>query len=156
MGNENFFDKVINFLKNNKENQNDFFLCNFFKTPKIGLNNIGPTCLNAVLQCFSQTTILTEYFLNKKNEELIFKGKFKNDSNKQRLSISYYNVLRNLWPSDGFSHVKYFEPKEFKQVLENLIELQPELIDAKIIIIFFLEQIHQEINLKLSEMDNQN
>ena len=120
------------------------------KTPEIGLANIGSTCyMNATLQCFSQTAPFTDYFLNPKNKELIIKGKFETNDNKPRLSAAYYEVVQNLWPLNKSSNAKYFSPNKFKIVLGILNELfkKMEASDAKDMIVFFLEQIHKEINL---------
>jgi ubiquitin C-terminal hydrolase len=116
------------------------------KPPLKGLQNIGSTCyMNATLQCFSQTWPLTEYFLNPSHENLIKNGLF-NNNNGLRLANSYYTVVSNLWKIDG---KKAFEPKDFKFVLGKLNPLfeKMEVSDAKDMIIFFLEQIHKEINL---------
>ena len=116
----------------------------------IGLQNIGSTCyMNATLQCFSQTAPFTEYFLNPKNKDIILKGKF-NDAKNLRLAKAYYEVVINLWKkSFDPNYQKYYEPKNFKFVLGSLNELfkKMEASDAKDMIVFFLEQIHKEINL---------
>ena len=135
-------------------------LSNFTKTPEIGLANIGSTCyMNATLQCFSQTAPFTEYFLDPNHKDIIIKGKFVTDPNKPRLSEAYYEVVQNLWPLNNLSNAKYFEPRRFKLVLGTLNELfkKMEASDAKDMIVFFLEQIHKEINLiKPPEMNDQN
>jgi ubiquitin C-terminal hydrolase len=125
-------------------------LSKFKKTPGIGLANIGSTCyMNATLQCFTQTAPFTDYFLNPDHKDIIIKGKFVIDPNKPRLSEAYYEVVQNLWPLNNPSSAKYFEPRRFKLVLGTLNELfkKMEASDAKDMIVFFLEQIHKEINL---------
>ena len=120
---------------------------------KIGLGNIGSTCyMNATLQCFSQTACMTNYFLDPKNKELIEKGKFKSNNN-LRLAKEYYEVIYNLWGKKG--NIKYYEPRQFKKVLGILNEAfkKMEASDAKDLIIFFLERIHQEINLVLKNKE---
>ena len=115
--------------------------------------------MNATLQFFSQTAPLTKYFLNPDHKELIIKGKFVIDLNKPRLSEAYYEVVQNLWSLNNSSNVKYFEPRRFKLVLGTLNELfkKMEASDAKDMIVFFLEQIHKEINLiKPPEMNDVN
>ena len=135
-------------------------LSNFANTPEKGLANIGSTCyMNATLQCFSQTAPFTEYFLDPNHKDIIIKGKFVTDPNKPRLSEAYYEVVQNLWPLNNLSNAKYFEPRRFKLVLGTLNELfkKMEASDAKDMIVFFLEQIHKEINLiKPPEMNDQN
>ena len=115
--------------------------------PQKGLVNIGYTCyMNATLQCFSQTEPLTEYFLNSKHKEIIINRLFNNNKNDLRLAKEYYYVVNNLWNNDG---LKFYEPKKFKKVLGTLNNLfeKMEASDAKDMIVFFLEQIHKEINL---------
>ena len=116
------------------------------KTPEKGLVNIGSTYyMNASLQCLSQTKPMTEYFLDPSHKELIVNGL--NNSNKSglRLAKEYYNVVTNLWNIDGQNS---YEPRMFKHVLGSLNTLfkKMEASDAKDMIVFFLEQIHKEIN----------
>ena len=118
---------------------------NYPITPKIGLVNIGSTFyMNAILQCFSQTRIMTEYFLNPENKEIIMKG-LDNKPSELRLSKEYYNVVSNLW---NINSIQHYEPKSFKNVLVSLNPLLEKKEDNSIkdMIIFFLEQIHKEIN----------
>ena len=127
------------------------------ETPKKGLVNIGSTCyMNATLQCFSQTAPLTDYFLEPTHKNIIVNGPFEINSSGLRLAKEYYNVVTNLWNING---IKYYEPKNFKKVLGTLNTLfeKMEASDAKDMIVFFLEQIHKEINLiKLPVINNQN
>ena len=118
---------------------------NYPMTPKKGLVNIGSTCyMNATLECFSQTKSLTEYFLDSDHKDLIIKGLY-NDPSKLRLAKEYYYVVSNLW---NINSNQYYEPKSFKKVLGTLNPLfkKMEASDAKDMIVFFLEQIHKEIN----------
>ena len=90
---------IISTFKNEKNNlvtklgklKEENALLKMSKEPiLVGLNNIGATCyMNATLQCLSNTTKLTEYFLKMFNYEI---------NNKNRLmSNEYYNVVKNLW-----------------------------------------------------------
>jgi hypothetical protein len=55
----------------------------------VGLNNIGATCyMNATLQCLSNTTKLTTYFLKMFKYEINNKNKI--------MSNEYYNIVKNL------------------------------------------------------------
>ena len=125
--------------------------------PQKGLVNIGSTCyMNATLQCFSQTEPLSEYFLDKSHKEIILKGRFNENNSGLRLAKEYYNVITNLWTING---IKFYEPKQFKYVLGKMNPLfeKMEASDAKDMIIYFLEQIHNEINLvKVPEIPSPN
>ncbi len=151
-------EKIINDLKiqieklkeqinNLTQKPKSFDLIIEYKNPSLkGLENIGSTCyMNATLQCFSQTKVLTEYFLDPSHEDIIKKGLFNINHNGLRLADSYYQVVSNLWKIDGN---KTFAPRDFKYVLGTLNPLfqKMEASDAKDMIVFFLEQIHKEIN----------
>ena len=135
-------------MGNLNQEPKQFDLIIVYKNPSLkGLENIGSTCyMNATLQCFSQTKVLSEYFLNPSNENIIKKGPFNINHNGLRLADSYYKVVSNLWKIDGN---KTFAPRDFKYVLGTLNPLfqKMEASDAKDMIVFFLEQIHKEINL---------
>ena len=147
---EKYKEENMNFLKKNddisklkkeleqlkKENS----LLKLNKEPiLVGLNNIGATCyMNATLQCLSNTTNLTEYFLK------IFKYE---QNNKSRIiSNQYYNVVKNLW--DRNNNNKSFSPESFKEKLsqENPLFKGIQANDSKDLINFLLERFHLELN----------
>ena len=81
-----------------------FSLKEKYKYPSLkGLVNIGSTCyMNATLQCFSQTEVLTSYFLDPKNKNIITNGLFDNNNpNNLRLAKAYYMVASNLSDNNG-------------------------------------------------------
>ena len=124
--------------------------CKSFKIPPlIGLENIGSTCyMNATLQCFSQTEVLTNYFLNEKNIIKIMNNNVaKKDPNDLQLSPSYYNLIHNLWSNKPD---KWFSPQEFRIKLAKMNPLFKEGLpnDAKDLVTFILMQLHSELNLK--------
>jgi ubiquitin C-terminal hydrolase len=88
---------------------------------------------------------MTEYFLNQEHKDLIINGLNNSNQSGLRLAKEYYNVVYNLWNIDG---QKFYEPRMFKHVLGSLNNLfkKMEASDAKDMIVFFLEQIHKEIN----------
>ena len=114
----------------------------------IGLNNIGATCyMNASLQCLSNTKKLTEYFLT--NYE---------DNRNKIMSHQYYKLIKHLWNEEN-NNIPY-SPNSFKEVLskENPLFAGIAANDAKDLINFLIERLHQELNiaLKNNSVDNYN
>ena len=112
----------------------------------IGLNNIGATCyMNASLQCLSNTKKLTEYFLT--NYE---------DNRNKIMSHQYYKLIKHLWNEEN-NNISY-SPNSFKDVLskENPLFAGIAANDAKDLINFLIERLHQELNiaLKNNSVDN--
>jgi len=135
------FESEKNNLKNELEKlKTENSLLKLNKEPiLVGLNNIGATCyMNATLQCLSNTTNLTEYFLKT----------FKYESNNKNriMSNEYYNVVKNLWDRDNNN--KSFSPNSFKEKLsqENPLFQGIQANDSKDLINFLLERFHLELN----------
>ena len=125
--------------------------------PLIGLQNIGSTCyMNATLQCFSHTEVLTDYFLNENNHTKIINNNIsKKNPNLLQLSPSYLNLIKNLW----LSHQKYFSPYAFRKNLAEMNPLFKELSanDAKDLLNYLLTQLHEELNLYVEKnIDEEN
>ena len=123
--------------------------CKSFKIPPlIGLENIGSTYyMNAILQCLSQTEVLTNYFLNEKNINKIMNNNVaKKNPNYLQLSPNYYNLIHNLWSNQPN---KCFSPKEFLIKLANINPLFNGrlLSNPTALISFILMQLHHELNL---------
>ena len=100
-----------------------------------GLNNIGATCyMNATLQCLSNTTKLTDYFINK----------YISKSN-NIMANEYHKVIINLWNEQKNTS---YSPNSFKEVLsrENPLFAGIAANDSKDLINFLLERLHQELN----------
>ena len=108
----------------------------------LGLDNVGATCyMNATLQCLAHIKRITEHILNYRKE-----GKLENKK-KNKLSEAYSEVVQEIWkPKDKTK--KSFAPKRFKQVLGEMNELfSPTAAnDAKDLLIYFVEQMHSELN----------
>ena len=105
----------------------------------VGLNNIGATCyMNATLQCLSNSTKLTVYFLK------MFKYEYNNK--KKIMSNEYYNVVKNLWDKNNTN--RSFSPYSFKEKLsqENPLFKGIQANDSKDLINFLLERFHLELN----------
>ena len=139
-----------NEFKKKKEFENKIIItCKSFKKPPlIGLENIGSTCyMNATLQCFSQTELLTNYFLNENNTNKIYNNNIaKENPNSYQLSPSYLNLINNLWKAQN---KKSFPPTEFRKKLANMNPLFKEGLpnDAKDLVTYILTQLHTELNL---------
>jgi len=115
----------------------------------VGLNNIGATCyMNATLQCLSNTTKLTVYFLK------MFKYEYNNK--KKIMSNEYYNVVKNLWDKNNTN--RSFSPYSFKEKLsqENPLFKGIQANDSKDLINFLLERFHLELNEPGKEQNNNN
>lgn len=64
----------------------------------VGLSNLGNTCfMNSCLQCLSNTTLLTQYFLNRYYENEI---NYDNPLGSQgRLAKNYAKFIKGMWCS---------------------------------------------------------
>ena len=124
---------------NEKENNQNIEADNHkvSRTKIVGLQNVGATCyMNAALQCFSNIERLRVYFLN-------HKSKIQKKENK--LSSSLLTIFENLWEEPT---VTYYVPEEFKDVISEMNPLFKgiQANDAKDLILFILETIHNELN----------
>ena len=122
------------------------------KSGLVGLANIGATCyMNATLQCFSNIIRLRQALLDKKTYKILQKGK---DANKV-LSFAFAEVLKNLWNNCS---KKYYSPEHFKNVISKMNPLFEGIAanDSKDLIIFMLENMHNELNLKKDVILNTN
>ena len=108
----------------------------------LGLDNVGATCyMNATLQCLAHIKRITEHVLNYRRL-----GKL-NDTKKCRLSEAYSEVVWQIWlPQDKSK--KSFSPNRFKEVLGEMNSLFAPTAanDAKDLLIYFIEQMHNELN----------
>ena len=129
----------------------------------VGLTNIGSTCyMNAVLQCFSNIKLLTNYLLKEDVTNKIEKNK-----NSKIFSFEYLQLLKHLWLLDKndieyYQNHKSFSPYNFKNVLGNMNNLfiNNEANDSKDLILFMQEQLHKELNFldenKIIQNNNKN
>ena len=110
----------------------------------VGLDNIGASCyMNAIFQCLSNTTRLTEYFLKK--------YKYNKEDKNKTISNEYYNLIKNLWNKENDK--KSISPNSFNNILteENPLLIGGSSNEPKELISFLLERFHQELNLKKIE-----
>ena len=126
--------------------------------PMIGLENIGKSCyMNSVLQSFSNLPMLTNYFLNPKNEEIIKKNtKTMGDKDALSITVEYKEVIDNLWK--GKPNTPY-TPLKFKKTLGKLNNLFKEDTagDSKDLALYLIMEMHNELNnvdTKLVENNN--
>ena len=111
---------------------------------KTGLENVGQTCyMNSTIQCLSNIKDLSDYLIS-------HFGKF--DIEKQPLAVSFSSLVYNLFHTDK----KYIAPELFKKIIGMLNPLFEgfHAADAKDLIFFLLEKLHQELN-KLSNVPEQ-
>ena len=101
--------------------------------------------MNSTLQCLSQTKQLTNFFLNQKNNDIIFNNNIAlKNINDLQLSPVFRDLIIKLWDKNGD---KSFSPNEFRIKVEQLNPLfeQGQAGDSKDFIIFILEQLHKEL-----------
>ena len=146
------------FIEQNSKIIIENVLSNYREPTLIGLQNVGATCfMNSVLQCLSQTTKLTIYFLEQNHRERIINNNISLlYSDYSQLAPRYLELLENLWKKS--SAKKYYAPYNFMNTVTNMNPLfkRGEAGDAKDFIIFVLEEIHKElkkpVNIKNNKM----
>ena len=152
---KHFQDKYISSNQKNKENKTPIkpapapgpIIPNPRKTLdgrdcSLGLDNVGATCyMNATLQCLAHLKRITEHIINYRED-----GKIK-DVTKYRLCEAYSEVVCEIWKKD--SPKKSFAPSRFKEVLGKMNSLFAPTAanDAKDLLIYFIEQMHSELNV---------
>ena len=131
----------------------------YSKPPLIGLNNIGSKhFINAVLQCFSQTEILTNYFLKlSRKKEISNDNTFKQNNKVLQLCPAYYELIHNLWSKSG---IKSYSPTLFMDYIDKICNndilkfIGEEAEDIKKFIIFLLNQFHKELQKTINSKNN--
>ena len=125
-----------------------------YKNPTlIGLND-DHNIFNTILQCLSQTSELTSYFLNNKNiEQIINDNIISKNKNDKKLAPIYLKLIQNLWKMNG---TEAYSADTFMNNIKNmnpLFEIENEN-NLKEFIIFIIEQLHRE--LKKPKIKNNN
>ena len=118
----------------------------------IGLNNIGAIgFMNAILQCFSQTKSLTNYFLNPYNKDQIINNNIA-VQNKDELQLSpvYLELIQKLWDNNM---KEPYSPYNFKNTIEAMNSSFKQGQDdyCKEFIVFLLEQFHKELKKSINQ-----
>ena len=147
---KNFVEKKIKINEDNEKKE--IYIINEDENDKtiipglIGLSNIGATCyMNATLQCFSNVVRLRQMLL----KEDVYNNLEKEKTRTKLLSFSFAEVLYNIWVNNNNTN-KYYAPENFKNVISKMNPLFKgiEANDSKDLILFMLENIHNELNIK--------
>ena len=148
---------IINNFENNKIKNPNMINFNLVNIPSYrGLENVGATCyMNATLQCLANIKPITDYLLNKKNYEFLYKNGILCN-----MTLHYSQVLLGLFCNE--SNNGYYSPKDFK---DEIGEYNPlfkgvQANDSKDLIIFLLEILNNELvkihNKKRNIVENRN
>ena len=156
MNNSSNNNKVINEPINNETTLFTKKYKNFF--PLIGLRNEGLTCyMGATLQCLLHIPELTDYFLNKFNQEKEKLEKIRDFAEtKGYLSQAFYEVVNGVYQknlqletkgNNFFSDYSY-SPKKFNKLLSYL---NPQFSrfqsnDPKDLLLYLFQSMHEELN----------
>ena len=148
----------IDYEKEIEKNANANFKVYFYENfeidyyPMKGLNNVGLTCyMNSTLQCLLHIPELTNFFVNaynefsNKNEKIIQKTETKGKISKEykALLTEIFSNSRNFFGFDSS-----VSPKKFNDLISRL---NPQFSkyqsnDAKDLIIYLLQEMHEELN----------
>ena len=149
---------INNYTHNNSQNDNkkninnksynnytNTSIKNYKYPPLIGLENLGNTCyMNAPLQCLSNISQLTDYFLSNKQKFL----NIKKYTNQMKVTKAYSEVIYNLWDENNKN--RSFKPAYFKEIIgkENIQFKGNDANDSKDLILFLYSRMHEELNEK--------
>ena len=122
-------------------------LKDIIKTPMIGLQSLDQTLyMNSVLQCLSNTTSLTNYFINPEKLPIIQNNSVAMIASfLPQLCLVLQQLFYHLWTDKPNS---YYNPKAFKNIIEEIDHSFEDFksIDIKYFVQFILKRIHGELN----------
>ena len=134
---------------NIEENKNDDFLqllpnrpIKKLPTPGlIGLSKINSTSsMNAIIQCFSNISILNNELLKKELYQELEKNCLNNYNKK--ISFALVEVLKNIWE---ISDKNIYDSKSFKNIINQYFKNDDGREPVKLIY-FLLDELHKELN----------
>ena len=129
--------------KNIKQYILPYISSHFYSCPNLGLTNIGATCyMNSTLQCFSHIEKFVDYF--KYNSKW---DKIKEHKDKYPLSLSFKELIENLWPNEIDPSKKDYAPNNFKETISKMNSLFEGIAacDAKDLVNFIVMTLHIEL-----------
>ena len=137
---QNFVNNNSN-INNNNSNNNDYpNEIKLLTQHTTGIQNIGQTCyMNATIQVLSNIIMLSKNLLKKYMQKTF-------DIENQTLSAAFSSLLYELYFPQ--KDQKYISPKIFKEIIGELNPLFKgmQAADAKDLIFFIIERMHQELN----------
>ena len=160
--NNNIFEKYLNYTKEMSDNASKILKLDLLKNnenlyfSKKGLNNVGLTCyMNSTLQCLLHIVELSFYFIDSYN---VFQREHLNmiqkTETKGLLSEEYKNIVVNVLSGKeekrffGIISSDSFSPTNFNKLIGTLNPQfkRYEANDAKDLIIYLLQEMHEELN----------
>ena len=150
-------ENIINYNDEIEKTAQKYFKSSFYEGlenglfSQKGLNNVGLTCyMNSTLQCLLHIPELSFYFLNIYDKFKIANEKIiKKTESKGRISAEYSVIVNEIF----YGSVDFFgrnscSPKKFNDVISKLNPQfsKYESNDAKDLIIYLLQEMHEELN----------
>ena len=124
------------------------FLSNQMTLGRIGLKNLGNTSyLNSVLQCLSNTTDLTKYFLTEIFKKEINSGNYY--GTRGEISKAYYELISKMWKNYKKYDEEYVNTRDFQTTFSRKTKLflnHEQEQDAYEFLFSFLDYLNEDLN----------